>query len=294
MFTIAILSFNHPELTTKTVQSALQHWHGQFLILLVHNGSENKHRTEVIKKISNLNHGEHVQHHIMPNNKGYSGGANEALNIAFKQSDWVLFLTNDCILHKFSPPESIKNEAQFLAPIIWARKLGNVDSFGGKVNLSQAHLSHCKNPEDFYASTLSYIPGTAFWMHKNFLQAVGPFDEALGTYWEDVDLCLRAHHLNLKMDLDLNSEIIHGIGKTCHKKPLYTSYFYQRNRKRVSFRWLIKNWKTAETKRERLKISLSLFSLSYILLKSWISMLTKSSKQKDWQKLKLQWKAIID
>ena len=34
------------------------------------------------------------------------------------------------------------------------------------------------------------------------------------------------------------SLIEHGVGQTCHKKPLYTAYYYQRNRIRFCRRFL--------------------------------------------------------
>jgi len=40
-----------------------------------------------------------------------------------------------------------------------------------------------------------------------------------------------------------NSEVRHGVGQTCHKKPIYTSYYFHRNRIRYTKRFLSpKQW----------------------------------------------------
>jgi GT2 family glycosyltransferase len=271
-FATVILSFNHPDLTERCVRSALEILPPE-TIVLVHNGSEERwiHRQQ--KQFPQ------IHHLILKHNKGFTGGANAGLRKAFEQTAWVLFLTNDCKLLKTTNPPQ---EPGFFAPLIWARKIGRIDSLGGVLDLQRAHLRHLKEP-NFKATAQErfYVPGTAFWMHRSVFERAEGFDEGLGTYWEDVDLSLKAAKLGLRLDIEPDTEILHGIGKTCHSSSHYTTYLYQRNRRRVCL-------KQAEKKpwlRAQMLIHLS---------RSWLSLGLRKMRRGQWQDLKKLSAAIRD
>jgi GT2 family glycosyltransferase len=221
---IALLSFNHPELTHRAAISALGFASG-LDIHLIHNGS----RPDVVEQLQTQL--PQVNHHWLKDNRGYSGGVNFALDKVFAIAPWALLLTNDCEIQQLGSPPV---EPGFYAPQILVRKTGRVDSLGGKVNLVRAHLSHLKARDH----EMNYVPGTAFWLHRNVWQSAGPFDESLHTYWEDVDFSLRVQKHGGFLGLTEETQIRHGIGKTCHKDTFYTTYLYQRNRATVSRRHL--------------------------------------------------------
>ncbi len=222
---IVVLSFNHPELTARATQSALK-LHKN--VYLVHNGSE-KRFSKSLKSQFPL-----VQHLDLEKNLGFSGGVNFGLKSAFKKSKWVVLLTNDCTLQNL--PE-IPNEPAFIAPHIFIQKSTRTDSLGGVFIPRLAHISHCKSIEDFELAKHKYIPGSAFLIHQKVFSDTGPFDEALGTYWEDVDFSQRAIANNHCPRVEPNWHIWHGRGKTCHKDRHYTLYLFQRNRKRISMKY---------------------------------------------------------
>lgn len=242
-------------------------------ILLVHNGSLDQHQT----KLRNLF--PTVSHYSLPQNKGFSGGANAGLGKLFSEdTEWVLFLTNDCQLISMA---DTPNRPCLSAPLIWRRKKGQVDSLGGKLNLNLAELRHCKTAEDFFSEqNLSYVPGTAFWIHRDVFMASQGFDEKLGTYWEDVDLSLRLQKIGFALQLSPTTEIIHSVGKTCHKDTHYTTYLYQRNRKIVCLRFANNSW-------QKMQIQKNLY-------RSWLKAMVKLVVRSDWGKLRLLWKAITD
>ena len=124
------------------------------------------------------------------------------------------------------------------APLIFRRKSDRVDSYGGTLDPKTGLLSHTATElKDIPHRLKFYVPGTAFLMDRESFEIVGGFDEALGTYWEDVDFSLRCFKNGV--DLHQTKEFIfrHGIGKTCHKHSYYTNYLYQRNRIRVCRKW---------------------------------------------------------
>jgi len=269
---LVVLSYNHPELTARTLVSA-QKLVKDSDILLVHNGSLTQHQKKLQADFPGLTH------LVLRENRHYSGGSNAGLKAAFAnnpQIDWVLFLTNDSQLLSLAPPPP-RSPPALIAPLIYARKQGRVDSLGGKFHVSRAHLSHCKSEEEFRSNSHPYIPGTAFWIHREVFEKTGGFDESLQTYWEDVDLSQRVRALGFPLATDARTEVLHAIGKTCHKDTHYTTYLYQRNRKRIS-----------------LKYASQKAPVYGALWKSWLITGAKLTQKRQWDRLKLLSKAIWD
>lgn len=227
-YSIAILSYNHPELTAATVKSVLQLGFNPAQVNLVHNGSELKHQSILFSQFPE------IKHLLLPENKGYSGGANFALDEIFKTAENILFLTNDT--EALSLETYFPDHLDFFSIPILKRNSKNLDSLMGTVNLRTGKLAHIKSSEDLInlpAHCKSYIPGTAFGINKKTYVTIGKFDESLHTYWEDVDFSLRAHDSNLRVGSFDRFQVKHKIGKTCHKHRFYTLYLFQRNRKRI-------------------------------------------------------------
>ncbi len=61
-------------------------------------------------------------------------------------------------------------------------------------------------------------------------------DESLHTYWEDVDYSARTYLKGYKIGVIKDLKILHRVGKTCHQKPFYTTFLFQRNKRIVSIR----------------------------------------------------------
>lgn len=239
-------------------------------VLLVHNGSQPRFINELQIRFPL------ITHIILEKNKGYSGGANHGLRQAFSQSPWALFITNDCEL--LSWPR-IPKEPAIVAPQIHARKMGRVDSLGGRLIVNRARPVHCKSVEEFTNSKnqkkyLPYIPGSAFLMHQNIFEATNGFNESLGTYWEDISLSVNAYRMGFSLLVDPQLELLHKVGKTCHKDSHYTTYLYQRNRQIISRQLVSGNWNR--------------LILEFTLWTSWIRMgfhLIKKKRFTDFSKL---------
>lgn len=238
-----ILSYNHPELTALAVNSVLSNSaftlnFSPSSLILIHNGSEKKHLNFLVEKFPQ------IDHFIIEKNKGFSGGANAGLKYLFKKADnrahWALFLTNDCELINW--PILPKNQTpSLLAPIIWGRKANQIDSVGGTIHLAKGQARHLKSEREFYSALIEknknisvYIPGSAFLIHSQIFSKLHGFNETLNTYWEDIDLSLRANNIGITLGVIPSFQVKHKIGKTCHKKSYYTTYLYQRNRHWIS------------------------------------------------------------
>ena len=228
-FTIGILSFNHPELTQRTIESCLKIVN-QEQVIICHNGSENRWVERLQSQYPRL------KHLIIKENFGFTSGANQLLTFAFKEFEWCLFLTNDVQLLNFKCPE---NKA-FIAPLIYRRKLNQIDSVGGHFYPNEGKLEHCRSSQAFLQlpkDALPYIPGTAFWLHRIVFNKVGLFNIKLNTYWEDVDYSQRVIELGFNLETTDKTQILHSVGKTCHKKKFYTNYLFLRNKYYVSLKY---------------------------------------------------------
>jgi GT2 family glycosyltransferase len=220
---IAILSFNHPDLTEKCIKSVLAlNYSGE--IYLIHNGSHEKN----VLNLKNLF--PDITHLVIEKNKGYTGGANFTLSEVFKKYQTCLFLTNDTELQQL--PKSIPTDFSSVHSL--KRKTEFIDSLGGLIDIKNGKLLHRKNMSDVYNTKqfIPYIPGTAFWITKSIFESLKGFDETFHTYWEDVDFSYRAHLSDISVNHSFDTIIRHKIGKTCHKDDFYTYYLYQRNRKK--------------------------------------------------------------
>lgn len=277
-----ILSFNHPELTTRTLQS-VRTILPEAKILLVHNGSQRKF-VEAHKQAW-----PDIEHLTIEQNRGYTGGVNAGLKAAFQKSEWVFLLTNDCKVTAITYPDSDETPS-LKAPQIFARKADRIDSLGGVFSPTTGKLAHLKTPHELEIlqsnetekEKLPYIPGTAFWIHREVFEATGDFDERLGTYWEDVDFSLRAWQMGFPLKVDIDTKLIHGIGKTCHKDPFYTTFLFQRNRRLISKKYA-----------QAYQLSTPLHArLHFRLMMDYSRMITRSLQNRDWNRLALLWKSL--
>lgn len=265
-----LLTYNHPDISIRALKSILKFDFTK--VIVVHNGSEKRN----IQKIKESFQSEKVEHLLLEENKGFSGGANAGLNRAFIYSDSAIFVTSDTEL--ISLPK-VWDDHKVMTPLILRKNTDKVDSLWGAFQPGKAKIWHIKEEAFSSLNTHTYAPGTAFAVSRKIWNDVGGFDESLGTYWEDVDWSQRAQASGYFIQYDKTFQLRHGIGKTCHGNSLYTIYYFQRNRKRISWRYAS---------------NLQKFNLSWHLANSWFYLGVKLFRNKRWNDLKLLGRAIID
>jgi len=237
---IGILSFNKKNITKRCVDSVLNSGYDPNSVFLFHNGSEHTTQRELERLYPVINHKSIVE------NRGYSGGFNTLMKWIFSSGkNSVFFVTNDTIINNTTLNECIKTaketNAGIIAPSIYYLKYPEkIDSSGGFFDKKRFTLSHYheKKLPLFLKPERDYVPGTAFWITKDIFLATGGMDESYHTYWEDADLSFRCHKSNIKIARSLRAKVFHGVGQTCHKKPLYTTFYFQRNRIRFCKKFL--------------------------------------------------------
>jgi len=252
---ILVLYYNKEKLTAQCLNSIIKNNFDTKDLFTYDNGSDIK-CYNLIK-----NNFKEVTHFSNPTNYGYSGGFNRGVSAIFERGyDGVLFLTNDTIIHEGSI-EALrkciaKHSPDMVAPSIrYFYDFDKIDSFGGYFDTKTLSLQHYHTtdlPLEMSKDN-EYIPGTAFYLTKNSFYKLGGMDETFHTYWEDVDFSFRARGTRLRMVRGFGVDISHMVGKTCHKKTIYTTYYFQRNRIKFAKKHLsqdTKNILKKEIKRE--------------------------------------------
>ncbi|MBN1552918.1 glycosyltransferase family 2 protein [bacterium] len=229
---IAVLFFNKLNLTMRCIQSLCDAGYSKERLYVFDNGSTSD-MTEILKeRFTQINTNRSIA------NTGFSGGFNHVLrwifNLGFSSA---FFLTNDTMalpgLIEECRTSAVRTGAGIIAPCITVmNQPEKIDSIGAYVDRTTIAPQHYRsyNLGDFLDGPDDYIPGTALWIDRNSFYALNGADETYHTYWEDIDMCFRARKLGIRMARCYSARLLHGIGQTCHKKPLYTTYFFQRNR----------------------------------------------------------------
>lgn len=229
---IAVLHYNKINLTVRCLDSVLGAGIPDDRVFCLDNGSDPAVSRSLAEKYPR------IRHHRLETNRGFSGGFNAALTEAFGSGyETAVFLTNDTVFYAGSDTALAlvltSADAGIVAPCIrYLSKPDRIDSLGAWFNPVSASLQHYHDPDlpELLQPGSDYIPGTALAITRSAFEMLQGADESFHTYWEDVDLCFRAHKAGIRLARCRDSRIDHGVGQTCHKKPLYTTYLFQRNR----------------------------------------------------------------
>ena len=241
---ILVLYYNKIRLTGNCLESIFQAGYPAQHVYCFDNGSRPEIFEEMKQEFPLCNH------RRIEKNSGFSGGFNRALDWVFScGTSTVLFCTNDTKVYAGALEACIQTAREtgtgMVAPCVIylsseAKDKEAIDSIGGWFDAKTCTLNHYQNRglPDILDPEKDYIPGTALWIHKDYFYELGGTDESFHMYWEDVDMCFRAHRKKLPLARCYKAKIAHGVGQTVRKKPLYTTYYFLRNRIRFCKRYL--------------------------------------------------------
>ncbi|MEQ9824159.1 MAG: glycosyltransferase family 2 protein [Puniceicoccaceae bacterium] len=252
MVTILILCFNKLELSQRCVQATLDAGYHPEQISVIDNGSSQPLQAMLQERFPAVNC-IRLEHNL-----GFAGGFTQGIRrflTMHPNCRDFLFLTNDTQPHpgcaEACAASARKHRSHLIAPrLLFRNDPERIDSLAARFERTDGTLHHCRT---LGLSPLlqhdEYIPGTAMWMTREAFEQLGGTDESYVMYWEDVDLCFRAHQQGIRMARCEEAIIAHGIGQTCHKKPLYSTYYFQKNRIRFCKKWLdSESWKQVSSR----------------------------------------------
>jgi len=237
---IVVLHYNKIRLTQRCIQSILDAGYTQEQIHCFDNGS----KPEIFEELNAAF--PQCAHQRIKTNLGFSGGFNRALTQVFSRgNNAALFCTNDTIMESKAMEACNSTAAQtgagMVAPLIsYLTGPDAVDSIGAWFDHSKGFLYHYheKNLPQLLDPAKDYIPGTAVWINKKTFETLNGTDESFHMYWEDADLSFRAHQKGILQARCYDARFRHGVGQTNRKKPLYTTFYFHRNRIRFCKRYL--------------------------------------------------------
>ncbi|MGE5343273.1 MAG: glycosyltransferase family 2 protein [Candidatus Omnitrophota bacterium] len=237
---VVVLHYNKLRLTESCMRSILDAGYSPSHVYGFDNGSQ----PEVYSQLRDAF--PRCCHRRIEVNLGYSGGFNRALEWVFSEGyDSAFFCTNDTRVTAGAAETCARMAGQtgagLVAPLItYASDTTVIDSIGAYFEASTGllHHYHAHGLPALLDPATDYIPGTALWINRDTFSMLGGTDETFHMYWEDVDLCFRAHRRGIALARCYDAVVRHGGGQTCRKKPLYTTYYFQRNRIRFCRRYL--------------------------------------------------------
>jgi N-acetylglucosaminyl-diphospho-decaprenol L-rhamnosyltransferase len=158
-------------------------------------------------------------------NPGFAGGANAGLARAFGAGAEHAVLLNDDVLVE---PGCV--EALVAAAGPGGAASPRIDGPPG-VAFAGAELEPRRGFGRHVEGARDYLTGACLCLSRSAWESVGPFDEALFLYYEDVDWCLRARALGVPLTVALDARAVHSGGASSGGEEGETwAYYSTRNR----------------------------------------------------------------
>ncbi|MFH0829352.1 MAG: glycosyltransferase family 2 protein [Candidatus Kerfeldbacteria bacterium] len=174
-------------------------------------------------------------------NMGFSGGMNVGLRAADQAGcDWVLLLNNDAQLQprglETLVTEAINTQLDIISARLWLTKEGQKiqtigDKLGWYLGTTHTEFNGKKDTgQQIPSATIDFVTAAAVLVKLSTIKQLNFFDDNFFTYWEDVDLCLRAKKFGFSIGVSNNVVAYHSPGQSTHNKPYFRIYLFQRAR----------------------------------------------------------------
>jgi GT2 family glycosyltransferase len=183
----------------------------------------------------------------LSDNRGFAGGANAGLALAFADGAEHAVVLNDDVLVEAGCVETLAAAAG--ADGAASPRIDGPPGFafaGGELEPKRGFGRHVEGAAD-------YLSGACLCLSRAAWETVGQFDAGLFLYYEDVDWCLRARELGVPLTVALDAHAAHSGGASSGGEDGETwAYYSTRNRL-----WLLEQRRGARTARlEAMRTSL--------------------------------------
>jgi GT2 family glycosyltransferase len=183
----------------------------------------------------------------LTDNRGFAGGANAGLTHAFEEDATHAVLLNDDLLVERGCIEALvaaAGEGGAASPRIDGPP--GVAFAGGELEPQRGFGRHVDGARD-------YLSGACLCISRAAWERVGPFDEELFLYYEDVEWSLRARELGVPLTVALDARASHSGGASSGGEQGETwAYYSTRNRL-----WLLERQRgTRAARREAVRTSM--------------------------------------
>jgi GT2 family glycosyltransferase len=253
LLSIIIVSYNTSDLTVQTITSVKSSLEKSDLsenteIFVVDNNSSDDSIRKIKPFQKKLNDFKLIEN---KDNKGFSGANNQAAKIA--QGEYLLLLNSDTIVQRKALENLLKGAKKNNFEIAASRLLNQdhtVQPQGGnlpslitlfnhmfflddlpligkyfpttqKTGLNHTINKKIKGSNKIEAKNTDWVGGTAMLISHKLWDKIGPLDEKIFMYGEDIELCLRAKKSGAKIGIITSSLIVHlGSASSSSKNAL--------------------------------------------------------------------------
>lgn len=179
-------------------------------------------------------------------NLGYAVGCNVGMRAALDDgardaADYVWLLNNDVTVAPEALAEMVRvaerdGRVGVVGPRV--RTPQGVDELGAWVDFSDARIIPASGQDalpDGERLPVDYVWGCAMLIRARVLREIGLFDERFVAYFEDADLCWRAHCAGYAVTAALNAVVWHAGARAADRRPLWQ--LWRRAMGRLRFFW---------------------------------------------------------
>lgn len=232
---IVLINWQRPHEVAETIRSIVSQTHRSILVYVVNNGDPFALQCALSPSV-----GIPVAVIETGRNTGFSGACNLALDRALvDQVDFLWFLNTDtrltptCLSVLISDAEN-NCQAGLFSPIVRNDEAGYpVWVAGGQFNEKRASFNWFTSEADGIACAMEspdqlMLPGTALLVRRQAFEQIGPMDERLFAYHEDVDFSIRANKLGIGRRLVADAELFHH-HRVGDKPAPHVGYYTVRN-----------------------------------------------------------------
>lgn len=235
---IIILNYNTPELVYNCLQSISAYIKGNYEVIVVDNGSEQKVGAEAIAKFPN------TKCFFLDENLGFGKGNN--FGVTKSEGEILWFLNSDTIVPDDSINDLIEfvqsqNEVGIASPLLYSNlecteiqndMIAHFQSL--KTLLTRKARGEFELERDSFETDV--IAGASILMRRQVFFDIGEFDPNIFMFMEDDDICFKSREHGYKNVVLNKAKIVHLQGKSIteskeRKKLYYRSqdYFWQKH-----------------------------------------------------------------
>jgi GT2 family glycosyltransferase len=232
-------------------------------------------------------------------NLGYAGGNNIGIEYALQQgADLVLLLNNDTIPrpHFISALQQASHSSTIFGayPLLFAEP-DRLDHLGGVWNEKKGHfdLVGLKKPRGFRSEKpLDYVCGCSILIPSAVFKTIGLLEPKFFLFWEEADLCVRAHKAGFSIKVCYEAELLHKVSASFTGGAPHKTYFWWRGR----LLWIERNCTEEEKNRLYKKVINKEVRhlLKLLLLKKLQSIFPSKSRKQKLLQYKAAWAGYRD
>ena len=221
---IVIVSYNNPSDVHQCLEALAESSYSSFEVVICENGGKNAfdHLFSLLPPI--LPSGQTITLICAPGNLGFAGGVNLAISHASQTTDlWIL--NPDTLPHKDALFHLIERLHVGDCDAIGCSLIlpsGRVQSYGGHWSNALAHATSIgygsdlekQPPQQIIEAHQNYLNGASMLITRAFIDFVGPMREDYFLYCEEVEWCLRARAMGMKLGFSSKARVLHSHGTT--------------------------------------------------------------------------------